>query len=163
MGYKSRMVFSAEPTVAMGNRVSTTSESSSSTPVPMPCARARMASTRSRMSRALASSAWPCGVITGRWPARSNSVTPNCSSILAMAWLTADCTRDRRRAAARKLPASATAANTRNWSRVRASIIGRAGRFNDLFRRSFSSKNYHFSRSLPAGMLATIAWVSRQQ
>ncbi|MNQ99825.1 hypothetical protein D3C85_1155760 [compost metagenome] len=133
MGYKSRMALSAAPTVPMGNRVSTTSDSSSSTPVPMPCARARRASTRSRMSRALASSAWPCGVITGRWPARSNNVTPNCCSILAMAWLTADCTRERRRAAARKLPASATAANTRNWSRVRASIIG--GRTGYLFDR----------------------------
>ena len=120
-----RMRHSAAPTWAMGNSVSTTSGSSSSTPSPSPCARARMASTRSRMSRALASSAWPCGVMTGRLPWRSNSDTPSSDSMLAMAWLTADCTRDSWRAAARKLPASATAANTRNWSRVRGVQHGR--------------------------------------
>ena len=38
-----------------------------------------------------------------------------------MAWLTADWTRDRRAAAARKLPASATATKVRIWSRVSAS------------------------------------------
>ena len=144
------MRHSAAPTWAMGNSVSTTSGSSSSTPSPSPCARARMASTRSRISRALASSAWPWGVMTGRLPWRSNSDTPSSDSMLAMAWLTADCTRDSWRAAARKLPASATAANTRNWSRVRASSIG----VSDLWNRSVALKDYHLTGSPRTGMLA---------
>ena len=39
------------------------------------------------------------------------------------AWLIADCTRPSRRAAAEKLPVSATATRTRIWSRVSGSII----------------------------------------
>jgi hypothetical protein len=67
----------------------------------------------SSMARTSASSDWPSGVSVGRWRERSNSAILSWPSRLAIAWLTADWTRDKRPAAARKLPDSATATKTR--------------------------------------------------
>ena len=52
----------------------------------------------------------PAPVRIGVLPARSNKAIPNTPSSVLIAWLTADCTLPNRRAAAEKLPVSATAA-----------------------------------------------------
>ena len=144
------MRHSAAPTWAMGNSVSTTSGSSSSTPSPSPCARA------------------PHGVdpqqdIAGIGQQRLALGRHDGTPALAVeqrhaqfGFHVGDGMADGRlhprqlAGGARKLPASATAANTRNWSRVRASSIG----VSDLWNRSVALKDYHLTGSPRTGMLA---------
>ena len=99
---------------ASGKSWSTHSETVASTPPASSCACCRRASTSAHTRRAATSSALPCAVGAGILPERSQSGTPSACSRLAMAVLTADCTRASLRPAAEKLPCSMTVSQVRS-------------------------------------------------
>ena len=109
-----RSAFRLSISGGIGNIASTASVSSGSTSSAMLFARARNAPAETMSARASPMSARPASVSRGVFPERSKSATPSVASSVWIDWLTADCTRPRLRAAAEKLPASATATRVRN-------------------------------------------------
>ena len=123
------MRHSAAPTWAMGNSVSTTSGSSSSTPSPSLRARPHGVDPQQDIA-GIGQQRLAWGVMTGRLPG-GRTATPSSDSMLAMAWLTADCTASWRQRGHRRRPRRRT-----RVVRVRASSIG----VSDLWNRSVALK-----------------------
>src|SRR6202020_3445361 len=84
---------------------------------------ARMACAPAISARESPTSAFPASVNCGVLPERSNNTSPSVVSSVWIDWLIDDCSRPSFRAAAEKLPASATATRMRIWSSVSESII----------------------------------------
>ena len=107
---------------SVGNMTSTTMCSVRSAPRFRLATSSSSAPTSCSTLAAASTIASPCAVSTGTRPVRSKSRSPSCASSRSIAWLTAACTRPSLRAAAEKLPASATARSVRSCSIVTPSI-----------------------------------------